>query len=331
MSDSLKGKVAIVTGSGQGVGKGIAIYLARQGVKVITNNRKPGSGFLSKYNKEDMPESDWNEMVELAGDAETTATLIREDGGEATACFGDITDWNTAEKIVKFAVDTYGSIDILVNNAGGTGAGTIDTCTEDSYESQIRPKTKGTFNMMRHAVPYMIEQGSGRVLNASSEAWLGLVGQDAYSTANAGVVGLTWASSKELWRHGITVNVYCPQGASPAHAVEYNAMLRKIKDMTGQDPDPNLLKVVERNHGDAVGIGPVIAFLASDKAAHISGAVFSVYASGVVKLFSDPAPIAEISLGEEECLWTLEDLDIAFRKQLMGEDYVCSASISQWG
>jgi 3-oxoacyl-[acyl-carrier protein] reductase len=331
MEDNLKDKVAIVTGSGQGIGKGIAIYLARQGVKVITNNRKPGSGFLSKYKKEEMPESDWNEMVELAGDAQTTADAIKAEGGEATACFGDITSWVDAEKIVKCAVDTYGKLDILINNAAGTGAGTIASCDEPTWEAQIRPKLKGTFNMMHFAVPEMIKQGSGRIINASSEAWLGLVGQDAYSAANAGVVGLTWAASKELWRNDITVNVYCPQGASPAHAVEYNAMLRKIKAMTGKDPDPNLLKAVEANHADPVGIGPVIAFLCSDAASYISGAVFSAYASGVVKFFSDPTPIATISRSEDDGPWTLAELEEAFREQLLGKDYVSPASISQWG
>lgn len=331
MKESLKGKVAIVTGSGQGIGKGIAIYLARQGVKVVTNNRKPGSGFLNKYKKEDMPESDWNEMIGLVGDAESTAELIKAEGGEAAPFFGDITDWDTAEKLVEFAVNTYGRIDILVNNAGGTGSGTIDSCTEESYENQVRPKLKGTFNLMHFAVPYMIKQGFGRILNASSEAWLGLVGQDAYSATNAGVVGLTWASAKELWQHGITVNIFCPQGASPAHAVEYNGMIRKVKAMTGKEPDANLLKVVEKNHGDPVGIGPAIAFLCTEEASYISGAVFSVYASGVVKLFSDPQPISQISREEDKGLWTLEELEVAFKDDLMGPAYVSPASKSQWG
>jgi len=331
MDESLKGKVAVVTGSGQGIGKGIAVYLARQGVKVVTNNRKPGSGFMMKYKKEDMPESDWNEMIAMAGDAESTAALIKGEGGEAAPCYGDITDWATAERIVKFAVDTYGRIDILVNNAAGTGAGTIEECTEENWENQLRPKLKGAFNLMHFAVPYMRKQGFGRILNASSEAWLGLVGQDAYSAANAGIVGLTWASSKELWRYGITVNAYCPQGASPAHAVEYNALLRKIRDMTGKDPDPNLLKAVENNHGDPVGIGPAIAYLCTEEASYISGAVFSLYASGVIKRFSDPTPVAEISRGEEAGLWTLDELGTAFRDQLMGGDYISPASISQWG
>lgn len=331
MSECLKGKVAVITGSGQGIGRGIARYFAGQGVKVITNNRKPGSSFLTKFKKEDMPENDWKEMTALTGDAESTAELIKKEGGEATACYGDVSVWEDAEKLVKCAIETYGRLDIIVNNAAGLGGGTIDQCTAEQWENHMNSKLKGTFNLMHFAVPHMMEQKFGRILNASSEAWLGLVGQCAYSAANAGVVGLTWTASKELWRYGITANVYCPQGASPAHAVEYNAMLRKIKAMTGKDPDPALLKSVERNHGDAIGIGPALGFLCSEEASYISGAVFGVYASGTVKFFSDPKPVSELTREEEKGLWTQEELAVAFREQLLGKDYVSPASISQWG
>jgi len=270
-------------------------------------------------------------MIALAGDAEDTAALIRAEGGEATACFADISQWSEAEKLVNCAVETYGSIDILINNAAGMGGGTIEGCTEEIWLAHIAPKLNGSFFLMHFAVPHMIKQGSGRILNASSEAWLGLIGQDAYSAANAGVVGLSWAAAKELWRHGITVNVFCPQGASPAHAVEYNAMLRKVKEMTGKDPDPNILRVVEHNHGDPVGIGPAIAYLCTEDAAHISGAVFCIYASGIVKYYSDPAPVSQIALEEGQALWTIEDLKVAFHQQLLGEDYVAPASKPQWG
>lgn len=329
MTKALEGRVALVTGSGQGIGRGVAIYLAREGAKVITNNRKPGSGALRRYKKEDMPESDWNQMAELASDAEGTAAVIKAEGGEATPFYGDVTDWATAEKIVQFAIDTYGSIDIVINNAAGMGSGSIVKCTEETWDSLTGIKLKGSFNTMHFAVPHMIEKGFGRILNVSSEAWTGLVDNDAYTTANAGVVGLTWASSRELWRHGITVNAFCPQGASPAHAVEYNRMVRNVKNITGKDPDPNLLKVVEHNHGDPIGIGPVVAFLCTERASHISGAVFAIYASGIVKKYCDPVIVSQIS--KAEGLWTMDELEVAFQEQLLGKDYVSPASKSMWG
>ena len=330
MANNLKGKVAIVTGSGQGIGCGIARYLAREGVKVITNNRKPGAGILTKHKKEDMPESDWNEMLALAGDAASAAELIRSEGGEATPFFGDVSDWDTAEKMVQFAVDTYGSIDILVNNAAGTGSGSVIALDEAKWDLLTTAKMKGSFNLMHFAAPHMIKQGYGRILNAASEAFLGMTDNAAYCAGNAGVVGLTWAAAKELWRHGITVNCFCPQGASPAHAVEYNAMLRNVKNITGKDPDPNIIKMVEENHGDPIGIGPFIAFLASEDAAYISGSVFAVYASGIIKHFSNPAVVSQITKSPNQPMFTLDELQSAFKDTLLGADYVAPGSLTGW-
>ncbi|MDE6589862.1 MAG: SDR family oxidoreductase [Oscillospiraceae bacterium] len=115
---------------------------------------------------------------------------------------------------------------------------------------------------------------------------------DAYSAANAGVVGLTWASAKELYRHGITVNAFCPQGASPAHTVKYNKMLRNVKAITGQDPDPALLKAVEADHGDPVNLGPVFAYLSTEEAGYISGEVFALKSSGKIERYQYPQVIS---------------------------------------
>lgn len=325
----LEGKVAIVTGSGQGIGRGIAVYLARQGVKVVTNNRKPGSGTLTKFRKEDVPKEDWDKMIELLGDAESTAELIRSEGGEATPFYGDVSDWSTAGRMVNFAIETYGSIDIIVNNAAGTGSGSVLNTTEEKWDLLTSTKQKGSFNLMHFAAPHMIKNGYGRILNASSEAWTGIPDNVAYCVANAGVVGLTWAAAKELWRYGITVNAFCPQGASPSHAVEYAAMVRNVKNITGKEPDLKILKVVEENHGDPIGIGPVLAFLCTSEGAHISGSVFSIYASGVVRHYANPVTTKEISKGSGD-LWTLDELETAFRDELLGEKYVAPGSVRMW-
>ena len=134
MSRSLEGKVAVVTGSGQGIGKGIAVGLAREGAKVITNNRKKGSGSLKRYNKAEMPEEDWKKMVSLAGDAESTAEIIKAEGGEAIPFFGDVSKPEVAEELVRTAIDTWGTIDIIVNNAAGLGTGSITSLTEEQWD-----------------------------------------------------------------------------------------------------------------------------------------------------------------------------------------------------
>ncbi len=330
MGKSLEGKVAIVTGSGQGIGKGIAIGLAREGARVITNNRKKGSGSLTRYNKADMPEEDWNQMISLAGDAESTAEIIKAEGGEAIPFFGDVSVPENAEAIVKLAIDTWGKIDIIVNNAAGLGTGSIMSLTEEQWDYLTISRSKAAFNMMHYAVPYMMEQKYGRIFNCSSDAWTGLPDNDAYSTSNAGVVGLTWASAKELYRFGITVNAYCPQGESPAHAVDYNKMLRNVKAITGKDPDPRLLAVVEADHGDPVNLAPFIAYLAQEDAGHISGEVFAIKSSGKIERYCYPQVTGRAARPDGEGpLWKVEELGDVF-SQILGEDYTSHASKPMW-
>ncbi|MCI9227956.1 MAG: SDR family oxidoreductase [Dorea sp.] len=328
---NLEGKVAIVTGSGQGIGRGIAIYLAREGAKVITNNRKPNGASIENYNKSSMPVEEWAEMRRLAGDAESTAALIKKEGGEALAFYGDVADPAVAENMVNTAIDTWGRIDIVVNNAAGLGSGSITSLTEEKWDYMTVPKMKGAFNLMHFAVPHMMEQKFGRIFNCSSDAWTGLPDNDAYSAGNAGIVGLTWAAAKELYRHGITVNAYCPQGASPGHAVEYNKMLRNVKAITGQDPDPKLLKVVEDDHGDPVNLGPFFAYLSTEDASYISGEVFSVKSSGKIARYQYPVPITHAERpADSGFLWKVEELKDVFKQTIMGDDYVSHAAKSMW-
>jgi 3-oxoacyl-[acyl-carrier protein] reductase len=331
MGDSLQGKVAIVTGSGQGIGRGIAISLAREGAAVITNNRQPGSGTVAEWRdkRDEIPESDWEEMLKLAGDAEGAAEMIRREGGTAEPFYGDVSDQSVAKELVDFAIKTFGRIDIIVNNAAGMGSGSVATLSEKTWDKIANTRQKAAFNLSHFAIPHMIEQGFGRIINASSDAWIGLPDNSAYSASTAGMVGFTWAAAKELWRYGITVNAFCPQGESPSHAIEYNKMLRNVKAITGKDPDPNVLKVVEENHGDPVGVGSVIAFLGSETASYISGTVFAIYASGIVKLYSQPDYIADIARPDDNP-WTQEGLAAAFRDQLLGPDYVAPGSKAGW-
>ena len=172
----------------------------------------------------------------------------------------------------------------------------------------------------------------GRIFNGSSDAWVGLPDNDAYSAANAGIVGLTYAASKELYRFGITVNAYCPQGASPSHAVEYNKMLRNVKAITGQDPDPRLLKVVEDDHGDPINLGSFFAFLSTEAGGYISGEVFGVKSSGKIDRYLYPQTVARIQCeqGTGFC-WDVSELETVFREQLMGEGYVSHAAKRAWG
>ena len=329
MSKHLEGKVAIVTGSGQGIGKGIAIGLAREGCKVITNNRKPNGESAQKYHKEDMPEEDWNEFCRLKGDAELCAAVINGEGGEAVPFYGDCSDWAVAEKMVQTAIDKWGRIDIIVNNAAGMGTGDVATMTRETFDMMLSSRNNGAMALMHYALPYMKEQGYGRIFNVASDAWLGLANNDAYSCSTAGMVGLTWAAAKELDQFGITVNCVCPQGESPAHAVEYNALIRQIT-AAGHAPDPKVLAVVEADHGDPVNLAPFLAALSVEGSEYINGSIFSIKSSGKFEVYSQPVICSRITNGDKGPLWDVDELVKAVKDDLLGPDYKAPGKAYGW-
>lgn len=330
MGNTLKGRVAIVTGSGQGVGRGIAIGMAREGAIVITNNRAPkrndtvsvtesfksiGIKGTPEFNEEEM-----RKILALRGDAESTTQEIMMNGGEATPFYGDVSDYETAGRLVQTALEKYGRIDIIVNNAAGLGFGPFVQTKESDWDYQTVSKLKGAYNLMSHAVPYMIKQGYGRILNCGSDAWTGIANLSAYSAANAGIVGLTKSTAKELDRFGITVNVYCPQAASPGH-VSFGATLKTMMAENGIKSDPNDKRVEEseKEHGPAENIAPFLVYLCTEQAQYVNGAVFTVTGGGRVSLYSDPEIVKEIKKTDEA--WNVSELMEQVPETLL-KDYV---------
>lgn len=320
----LDGKVAVVTGSGQGVGRGIAVCLAREGAKVITNNRKPGALSANQFNKEEMPEEEWKEIQSLKGDAQTTADFIKGEGGEATPFFGDVSDYETAGRLIQTAVETYGRIDIVVNNAAGVAAGALMQLDKEQWDYQVKPRLDAAYNTMHFAIPYMMKQGFGRILNCASDAWVGLGSAAAYSTSTSGIVGLTKATAKELARFNITVNAYCPIANSPGHVAGFNKMIRQIKAVLGDkfSADNDQMREVIADHGPAENMAPFLAYLCTEDAAYISGTVFSVTASGKIDYYSDP--VIEHKIAHDGKPWTMDELIEEMPKTLM-KDYKSAA------
>ena len=196
MSLDLEGKTAVVTGSGQGIGRAVAHLLAAQGAAVIVNSRSAQSP-----------------------DNTTTAADVTEEilasGGRARAVFADAGTMRGAGELIEAALESFGSVDILVNNAGVYPAARVEDMTEQTWDTVMNVNLKSTYATCHYAIPHMRSKGFGRVVNMISRAGLaGLASMTAYAASKAGVTGFTFALAKEVADAGITVNCVAPSAAT---------------------------------------------------------------------------------------------------------------------
>ncbi len=311
MAGILTGKVAIVTGSGQGIGRDIALCLAKEGARIITNNRKPGSS-INAFEKTslDFTDAERDALKELSGDAQTTADEIIKNGGQAIPFFGDVSSFKVAGEMVDAAISNYGRIDIVVNNASSNWVGNIMDMDEELWNTSISSKLTGAFNLMHHAMPYMKEQNFGRIINSASDAFLGLLGYAAYGAANAGLVALTKAAAQDVEDFGITINAYTPLARTRAWlnaATTYR--LQGVPVEALEEGAPEAMKRT------AEGMVPFIAYLASDKAEEISGKLFKLSSDGEIGLWSDSEVVKEIKT--DEPFWSIKELSSRIPGELL--------------
>lgn len=279
----LDGKVAIVTGSGRGIGRGVAHLLASEGAKIVVN---------------DLGASLDGEGVDT-GPAATVVNEIVAAGGEAIANTDSVTDFEAAEAMVKQAVDTWGKLDILVNVAGILRDRMIFNMSEEEWDAVIAVHLKGTFNMSRWAASHFRERREGgRIISMSSNSAFGAPGQPNYAAAKAGIVGLTLTMAASLSRYGVTANAILPSGStrmidSIPRAVEAVAHTGKLPSelAVGTDRDPD-------------NVAPIVGFLASDAAAHVTGHIFGSFGYNMA-FMSQPKIIRTIRAEER---WTVEQL-----------------------
>jgi len=246
---AIKGKVILITGSASGMGKQTAQRMAERGAKVVINDIVP-------------------EKVEQ------TVGEFEENGFEVLGKVADICSRPAVEEMVKAAVDKFGSIDILVNNAGMEKAGALRKLSEQDWDITLDVNLKGAFLCSQAVHGYMVEKGFGRIINISSRAWLGGPGQAPYSSAKAGMVGLTRTLALELGRKGITVNCIAP---GLIHTPLWDELPEKNKNfLLSKQPTGKL--------GDVDDVANAVLFFADDNASFITGQVF--YVCGGRSLFS---------------------------------------------
>jgi NAD(P)-dependent dehydrogenase (short-subunit alcohol dehydrogenase family) len=259
----LDGKVAIVTGAGHGIGRGHAMELAKQGAKVVVNDV---GGSVSGEGS--------------GRDADLTVKLIEERGGEAVSNYADVADYEAAGAMVQQAVDTYGQLDILVNNAGIVRDGAIWNMSESDFDAVMRVHVKGTWVPSHHASKHWRTRAkggealTGRIINTTSGAGLvGNFGQTNYATAKSAIAGLTLTLSLELANLGVTVNCIGPAGATRITATMPNAPAVLEPEDTPDD---------EFNRMDPAISSPVVAWLASDEAQHVTGQIIRAVAENLI-------------------------------------------------
>jgi 3-oxoacyl-[acyl-carrier protein] reductase len=246
MSDSeeFQGKVAIVTGSGRGMGKAIANRLSSGGAIVV----------VTDVNDESV---------------EQTALEIRQQGGQAMALPGDVTSRADVEKIAEFTNQRYSNIDILVNSAGVLRTNNVIDLEEEEWDLVLTVNLKGTYLWARAVLPYMRQGNWGRIINLSSTAGrkYSTLGGAHYTASKAGVLGFTRHLAKEEAGNGITVNAICP-GLVDTEMVHSTINEDRVKQYADSFPISRL--------GNTSEVAELTAFIASDKAAYMTGVSFDI-------------------------------------------------------
>jgi len=299
MVDMLKDKVAIVTGAGRGIGRGVAMLMAEEGAKVVVVD--PGVNVDGTGADQSI--------------AETVVSEIQQAGGTAIACLESVVTMDGGERIVQTAVDNYGRLDIVVTCAGILRDRMIFNMSEQEWDDVIAVHLKGTFTVVKHACILFRQQRSGRVITFSSQSGLvGNSGQANYGAAKSGIAGFTKVVAKDMGRYGATANSIAPRaqtrmiGAIPDSAAE----LRSRSGVASLD-DGNAPQ-----HLDPDGIAPFVCYLATDFASNVNGQTFLVYGD-TVSLMSQPRPMQAIYCSDGH--WDMDDLSSQARNYLTKDIY----------
>ena len=271
MSEGIvEGKVAVVTGAGRGIGRAIALMMAKEGAKVVVN--------------------DIGASLEGAGTDQTPAdevvAEIRKNGGEAVASFDSVADFDSAQKVVQAAMDSFGRVDCVVNNAGILRDVIFHKMTFDDWDSVIKVILYGAFNMSRAAATFFRQQNSGAFVHMISNSGLaGNVGQANYGAAKAGMVMLSKHIALDMQRFNVRSNCIAP-----------SAWTRMTGSIPTNTPD-KAARVAQRQMVTPDKNAPLAVFLASDAAKDVNGQVFYTRMNEIF-LMSQSRPVRGLQRNE---------------------------------
>jgi len=293
MGDRLKDKVAVVTGAGRGIGRGIAILLAEEGAKVVVNDlggAGDGTGASSSP-------------------ADEVVAEIKSKGGAAVANYDSVATIEGGENIIKTAIDNYGKLDILVNNAGILRDRMVFNLPAEDWDIVLKVHLYGHFNCTKPAAVLMRQQKSGRIINFSSESGLGNAGQSNYAAAKEGIIGFSRTVARDMGRYGVTCNAIRPRAGTRLTLSPEMEEARKARVARGEITQEMADAMAPADPDD---VAPFVVWLASEAGASVNGYDFTV-GGGDVILMSQPALVKNI---HKDGRWTLDELDSIVPKDL---------------
>jgi len=255
MGDMLKGRVAVITGAGSGLGRAYALDMAGQGASVVVNDI--GTSPDGKGTSQEP--------------ADRLVAMIKERGGSAVASYDSVAEEDGARRIIQTAMEHFGRLDILVNNAGIVRAGPVYEIRMEDWDAMVKTHLYGTFYCTRFAAPIMKEQRYGRIINTSSHNGLGQAQLATYAAVKEGITGFSRSVARDMGKFGVTCNVIRPIAAWRGAKV-------KIQEF-------------EQNRPEDVAV--LVTYLASEAADQINGCIFEVY-NGHVGIFEEPPPVKQV-------------------------------------